>query len=115
MVAILNERVKMQIRELEGIRSGTATKLWYEVAEKNFAKSLDRRSHYFKHSEKNINRPQTIVDSLDLIRYTQKPTILNTFEGLSKMEHINHYSEPKLDFQPGNTNNPFLVMYFENE
>lgn len=96
MAAAICTRVKHQIRELENLRANMAMKVWYEVSERNFAKSMDRRSHYFKHTERNINRPAAIVEALDLVRTTTKPTILNSFEGLSRIEHVNHYHAPKL-------------------
>lgn len=87
-------------------------KIWTDVAERNTLKSLDRRSHYFKTTERNLNKTNLLADVLDIIRIGPAPTILNTFEGLSKVEHVHHYYQPKIDLPANNPHNPFLIMYF---
>jgi histone deacetylase complex regulatory component SIN3 len=48
------ERVKSKLNELLDARNNQAKKNWFEVAEKNFHRSLDHRSFYFKKHEKKI-------------------------------------------------------------
>lgn len=114
MSAAILERVKHQIRELENIRAGPGMKTWIDVCEKNFFKSMDRRSYYFKFNERNLTKIQTIVESLDSVKSGAVPTVFNTFDGLSRMERVNHHYPKQLNFTAGNPNNPFMVLYYEN-
>lgn len=47
---VLADRLETQAKDMESIRNGPANKIWHDIAERNFAKSLDRRSFYYKHS-----------------------------------------------------------------
>lgn len=85
MATVLLNRIKHQTHELQNFRQSTALKLWHDVAEKNFDKALDRRSIYFKHSEKDINKASAIIEALDTVKPQASPSIFNTFEGLSRV------------------------------
>ena len=96
----LKQRVEHQRTALENIRNIHGIKAWMDVADKNFVKSLDRKSSEFKRNEKENTKLQFFEteaeEKLKCLRRKEKPNIfqerttvfavLNSFESYSKIE-----------------------------
>jgi len=51
-VVVALERVRAKLHDIEEAKENQAKKLWHEVAEKNFHRSLDHRSFIFKRHDR---------------------------------------------------------------
>lgn len=52
LLDILIEKIDNKLNDMIQIKNNQAKKTWSEIAEKNFHRSLDHRSFYFKKQEK---------------------------------------------------------------
>ena len=59
-IDIFYQRIKQKINDLNEIKNNLAKKNWNEASKKNFHRSLDHRSFYFKKSEKKITAPSSL-------------------------------------------------------
>lgn len=52
--AVVRAKMQAKLQDMLAIKTGPAKRQWCEIAEKNFHRSLDHRSFYFKKQEKKI-------------------------------------------------------------
>lgn len=111
---LLLRRMEDKFREIQEVRNATARKQWHEIAEKNFHRSLDHRSFYFKKNDKKLctreafeKDPEARYLSLLGVQPSsssseQKEAIVydissfytkieNTFSGLTNFEKCDHH------------------------
>ena len=61
---VILERLRNKLTDLKEARDTTQKKVWTESVEKNFHRSLDHRSFYFKKDEKKLTNHKSIYKAL---------------------------------------------------
>ena len=76
---IFKNRIVNQSQALKTIRDVHAFKLWMEVADKNFVKSLDRKCSEFKRNERDNTKHQffemEVDEKLRLLKKKERPSL----------------------------------------
>lgn len=62
---VLLERLQQKYHEFEQVRNLAGARIWREIAEKNFKKSLDRKGIEFKKIDKTLTKEQTLIKELE--------------------------------------------------
>ncbi|OMJ72232.1 hypothetical protein SteCoe_29371 [Stentor coeruleus] len=103
---VVISRVKSKIETWKKTSRFDSERVWKEIFEKNFYKSLDHRSFYFKQNEKRMTNPKAFLTEAKA-RYINK----EEYKNLLRKYFKNQLTQPNYEFLGGSRNTLFFNSF----